>query len=90
MANMLESVRLKRNEVKPSGRLKAFYAALNDFAEAVSDFELVAIDDTIFVEGREITGRSSVTVGKVVKLLVILTPKLWSFGSPTRTPLALV
>ncbi len=47
-------------------------------------FELFAVEDTIEVEGQAITGKRSVTVGKVVTALSILVVGLWISSKLTR------
>jgi len=51
---------------------------------ALWDYELFAISDTITVEGREITGKRSITVGKSAVVLLLLTFGLWLSGVVSR------
>lgn len=41
------------------------------------DFELLAVEDKIIVEGRELVGKRSVTFGKVTQVLLILVVGFW-------------
>ena len=44
---------------------------------ALNDFELLTIDDSIIADGREISGKRRVTVGKVGQMLAILGIGFW-------------
>ncbi|MFZ2313281.1 MAG: mechanosensitive ion channel domain-containing protein, partial [Methylobacter sp.] len=77
LTNILESLQLRHADASLIERLKAFYTDSMDLLNAFSEFELLAIDDTIVVEGREISGKRSVTVSKIVKLILILAVGLW-------------
>ncbi|MDD1621445.1 MAG: mechanosensitive ion channel [Methylococcaceae bacterium] len=77
LTNMLELLELRHADASLIERLKAFYADSIGLINAFSDFELLAIDDTIVVEGREISGKRSVTVSKIVKLIMIFVLGFW-------------
>lgn len=77
LSNTLDSLQLRHADASLIEKLKAFYADTMGLVHAFSDFELLAIDDTIIVEGRKISGKRSVTVSKIVKLIVILAVGLW-------------
>ena len=53
-------------------RAAGWYAAAAGLAGRTWQYELIAVEDKIEVEGREIVGKRSVTVGKAAKALVIL------------------
>ena len=55
-----------------------------DLVAALSDFELLTIDDTIIADGREISGKRRVTVGKIVQMLAILSIGFWLISRVTR------
>jgi small-conductance mechanosensitive channel len=63
-----------------SRRIEGAWITLRQMVSAVWNFELIAVDDTIVVEGREITGKRSVTLGKLVQVLLILVLGLWLTG----------
>jgi len=46
-------------------------------AAEIWNLEVFAVKDTIVVEGREVTGSSSITVGKLITVILILTLGLW-------------
>jgi small-conductance mechanosensitive channel len=77
LINMLDLLEQKNVNASLTEKLKTFYADSIALVTAFSDFELLAIDDSIIVEGRKISGKRSVTVSKVVKLIVILALGLW-------------
>ncbi len=71
-------------EVDERARGRSAYEMVRDGAAAGADllrqvwrFELVTVEDSIEVEGETITGRRSITVGKVVKALLILVLGYW-------------
>lgn len=59
-------------------------AGAEDMAGNVWAFELFAVEDSIEVEGQTITGKRSVTLGKVITALLILVVGLWFAGLVTR------
>lgn len=77
LTNMLESLQLRHADASLLERLKAFSADAMELLNAFSDFELLVIDDTIVVEGRQISGKRSVTVSKIVKLIMIFWIGFW-------------
>ena len=78
--NWQQVTRLARQEVSGTERLHGAAAAIRGVMDAVWNFEMIAIDDTIVVEGREIAGKRSVTLGKLVQVLLILVLGLWLTG----------
>lgn len=73
-------------------RLQGWSRTALDWLSAAWDYELFAVEDTIDVDGRTITGKRSVTVAKTIQAIVImvvgylLVAKLsaWFFGLATR------
>ena len=55
-----------------------------DMAAALSDFELLTIDDTLIADGREINGKRRVTVGKILQMLAILGIGFWLISLISR------
>ncbi len=73
-----------QQEVDERASGRSAYAVARDGAAAVADllrqawqFELVTVEDSIQVEGETVTGQRSITVGKVVRALVILVLGYW-------------
>ncbi len=58
-------------------RVQGFYAKSLDLAAALWDFELLTIEDKIVLEGQEVINKSSVTVGKILHVLLILGIGFW-------------
>lgn len=77
LTNMSDSLQLRHADASLLERLKAYYADAMSLLNAFSDFELLAIDDSIMVEGRQISGKRSVTVSKIVKLITIFWVGFW-------------
>jgi len=67
----------RRREAPLSARLGEWLAAARDGGSRIWQFELFAVQDTIEVGGQQITGKRSVTVGKVITALLILILGLW-------------
>jgi potassium-dependent mechanosensitive channel len=71
------------------GKLPLISRFLNTFADAGSfvqrlwTFEVITAEDTITVEGQKITGKRSVTIGKIVMALLILVVGYWATGFVT-------
>jgi potassium efflux system protein len=80
LGNWQESMRLERQGTTPGERLHGFYAELADLAGKFWHYELVAVEDKVVVEGREIVGKRSVTVGKILQVVLILVVGLWLVG----------
>ncbi len=72
--------RLAYQDVNWTGRLEGAWTKVSQVVPAVWNFELITVDDTIVVEGREISGKRSVTLGKLVQVLLILVLGLWLTG----------
>jgi len=72
--------RLANQDVSWTSRLHGEWTAAASAVAAVWNFELITVDDTIVVEGREIAGKRSVTLGKMIQVLLILVLGLWLTG----------
>ena len=66
-----------RLELPFADRARDLFAESSTFLSRLWQFELVAVEDTITVEGQRITGRRAVTVSKVVMALLILVAGFW-------------
>lgn len=53
-------------------RSQRWGATARIWMDSLWSFELLAVEDTVVVEGREVSGKRSVTVGKVVKVAFLL------------------
>jgi small-conductance mechanosensitive channel len=60
-----------------SDRAREWEASVSAALRNLWNFELFAAEDTIEVEGKTVTGRRSITVGKVLKALAILVGGYW-------------
>lgn len=69
--------REQRKELPLSTRLTDWVKQAAGLATVVWNFEIFAAEDTIEVEGKTITGRRSVTVGKILTALGILLVGYW-------------
>jgi len=71
----------ERGHEQPGARRLAHWAFLvRDGAQRVWNFEMVAVEDTIKVEGRTFTGKRSITVNKVVTAILIFVLGSWFSG----------
>lgn len=55
-----------------STRLQASLAAASKILTRIWEFELFAVEDTIEVDGQSISGRRSVTIGKILRAVLLL------------------
>lgn len=60
-----------------SARVRASLTAASHMLGRFWEFELVAVEDTIEVDGQSISGRRSVTLGKVIRLILLLVLGYW-------------
>lgn len=75
-----EDLRTAQTRLPLTSRVRnAFYDA-RSLVQQLWTFEVFAAEDTITVDGQKITGRRSVTIGKVVMALVILVVGYWITG----------
>jgi small-conductance mechanosensitive channel len=72
--------RIAYQDMSWTGRLEGAWTQVGQLVPAVWNFELITVDDTLVVEGREIAGKRSVTLGKLVQVLLILVLGLWLTG----------
>jgi potassium efflux system protein len=82
---LLSLIEYRQDEVKRrqgaqplSARLREWQTSAAAALRDMWDFELFAAEDTIEVEGKTITGRRSITIGKVLKALAILLGGYWT------------
>jgi potassium efflux system protein len=67
----------QQKELPWSARLDAWGEWAWEQAKAVWDWEVFSAEDTIEVDGKKITGHRSITVGKILTALVILSIGYW-------------
>ena len=72
-----QSLDQSRKSLPLGGRVRDLFSEMPSFATKLWQFELFAAEDTIVVEGQSITGRRSVTVGKVAMAILILVVGYW-------------
>lgn len=72
-----ESLDADRRALPLSGRFRDLFAGASGFVSKFWNFELFAVEDTIAVDGQQITGRRSVTIGKVLLAVLILVVGYW-------------
>ncbi|MBP9900133.1 MAG: mechanosensitive ion channel [Verrucomicrobia bacterium] len=72
-----ESLDWDRQALPFTGRVRDLFAGASGFAAKFWNFELFVAEDTITVEGQPITGRRSVTIGKVLAAILILVVGYW-------------
>jgi potassium-dependent mechanosensitive channel len=63
--------------VSPIERFKDLLNRVSGGVAKLWNLELFAVTDSVMIEGREVTGVSSITVGKIVTVLLILTLGVW-------------
>jgi small-conductance mechanosensitive channel len=67
----------QQQELPLSARLEGWWQRAWDKTKAVWEWEVFSAEDTIEVEGKKITGHRSVTIGKIVMALAILSIGYW-------------
>lgn len=67
----------RREHITLGERLRSIFGNVDDVARAFWNYELFSVEDTVVVDGEQVTGRRPVTVNKVVVALLILTIGLW-------------
>ncbi|MCD2452268.1 mechanosensitive ion channel [Methylicorpusculum oleiharenae] len=77
LRSLKQSVQLRYEGITLSERLNELYINVGGLVGNLWDFELFTVADKIVAEGREIVSQRSVTVGKIVRMLLILGIGLW-------------
>ncbi len=72
LARWKEALDFDRKSLPFSGRIQELFSGMSSFGSKLWNFEIVSVDDTIFVDGQQIVGRRSVTVGKIGEVLLTL------------------
>jgi potassium efflux system protein len=79
-----ESLDLDRRSLPATERVRDLFSGAPSFVARLWNFELFAVDDTITVDGQQITGRRGVTVGKISLAVLILVAGYWLTGFISR------
>lgn len=79
-----EGLRAAEGRLPLSGRLQNLFADGRSFLQQLWTFEIFSAEDTITVDGQKITGKRSVTIGKVVMAVFILVAGIWITGLISR------
>lgn len=79
-----EGIRTAEGELHFFGRIQNLFSDAGSILEKLWHFELFAAEDTIVVEGQKITGKRSVTLGKIAMALLILGVGIWLTGVVSR------
>jgi small-conductance mechanosensitive channel len=66
------------------GRLRNAFSGTRSFLAGLWDLELFVAQDTIIVDGAPITGKRSITLGKVISAILILIVGYWLAGLVSR------
>ncbi|WP_332673639.1 mechanosensitive ion channel domain-containing protein [Aromatoleum sp.] len=77
LSNWQEGMRLQREASSLVERMRGLIATFAEVAGQFWNFELVAVEDRIIVEGRELVGKRSVTLGKILQVVLIVVVGLW-------------
>jgi small-conductance mechanosensitive channel len=79
-----EGLRVAQGRLPFLGRLQNMFSNAGSFVQKLWAFELFTAEDTITVEGQKITGKRSITLGKIVMAALILTLGIWITGLVSR------
>jgi potassium-dependent mechanosensitive channel len=79
-----EGLRFAEGRLPFLGRVQNLFSNAGSFLKKFWSFELFTAEDTITVEGQLITGKRSVTLGKVVMAVLILGLGIWITGLVSR------
>jgi len=79
-----DSLQAAEGKLPFTGRVQGLFSDTRSFLQRLWNFELYVAEDTITVDGQAITGKRSVTVGKIVMAVFILVGGIWITGVITR------
>jgi len=79
-----ESIHTAEGKLSFTGRVQNLFSDARSFGQKFWAFELFTAEDTITVDGQKITGKRSVTIGKIVLAVVILVVGIWITGLISR------
>jgi small-conductance mechanosensitive channel len=75
-----EGLRAAEGKLPLTDRVRSIFSDARSVLQRLWSFEVYAAVDTITVDGQEISGRRSVTIGKIVMVLGILVVGYWITG----------
>jgi small-conductance mechanosensitive channel len=79
-----EGLRASEEHLPLMGRVQNLFSNTGSFLKKLWAFELFTAEDTITVEGQKITGKRSITLGKIVLAILILVLGIWVTGVLSR------
>jgi small-conductance mechanosensitive channel len=79
-----DGLRAAEGRLPFTGRVQNLFSDTRSFIQSLWTFELFVAEDTITVDGQKITGKRSVTIGKIVMAVFILVAGIWITGLLTR------
>ena len=79
-----EGLRVAQGRLPFFGRVRNLFSDTGSFLKKLWTFELFTAEDTITVEGQKITGKRSVTLGKIAMAVFILGVGIWVTGIISR------
>lgn len=77
LRSLQELIRWRYDKSSFQDRLTGLLVSSRDMAAAFWDFELLTVEDKIVLEGHEVITKRSVTVGKIMHMLLILGVGFW-------------
>jgi len=79
-----EGLRAAEERLPFLGRVQNLFSNTGSFVQRLWAFELFAAEDTITVDGQRITGKRSITLGKIIMAILILVIGIWVTGFISR------
>ncbi len=79
-----EEIQVAEGRLPFVGRLQNLFVGAGSLIGKVWTFELFTAEDTITVEGQTITGKRSITLGKILMAIAILSLGIWITGLIAR------
>jgi small-conductance mechanosensitive channel len=79
-----EGLRVAQGQLPFFGRVQNLFSDTSSFLTKLWTFEVFTAEDTITVEGQKITGKRSVTLGKIILALLIVGAGIWITGFVSR------
>jgi small-conductance mechanosensitive channel len=79
-----EGLRVAEGRLPLSGRVQNLFAGGRSFLDRLWTFEVFTAEDSITVDGQQITGKRSVTIGKIILAILILVVGYWITGLVSR------
>jgi potassium efflux system protein len=79
-----ETLLAAENKLPFAGKVENLFFGAGSFLQRLWTFEIFTAEDTITVEGQKLTGKRSITIGKIILALLILGVGYWTTGLLTR------